>query len=163
MKDFLAGCGFLSISLVIIVVVAVVIGTQCGGDDESQLHRATPVPGTEATSLADPTATRRPTPTPFPLVNASDVYYEYQANETRANSLYKGRWLRVQLTRIDWIDDGGKVLMSMDSYGWNQIQMDFERDRDVILLNPGESITAICKVSGFEWDSLLVFKDCRFP
>ena len=145
-KDFLAGCGFVTIALIIIIVVAVVIGTQCGSSEDNQLPTATAVP-----------------PTPPPLVNAWDVYREYQLNETRANSTFKGKWLTVELGQIDRIDDGGRVLMNMDAGGWNQTQLDFKDDSAVLPLNPGQPITAVCKLSGLTWDSLLIFKDCRFP
>ena len=145
MTNFLAGCGFITICTVVIIVIAVVVGTQCGGSDDGAQ------PGTPS-----------PTPTPPPLINASDLYYEYQRNETRANA-YKGRWLTVELSQIHRIDDGGKVLMNMDASGWQQIQLDFKNDSDVIPLNPGERVVAVCKLSGLTWDTLLVFKDCRFP
>ena len=142
MKDFLVGCATLIIILAIAFVILLVVLSQCN-----------PFGGTQSPSVP---------PTPPPSVDAMDVYLDYQANETRANSRYKGRWLTVTLGGIDRIDDGGRVLMDADAYGWNRIQLDFKNDNDVVRLNPGQSVTAVCKVSGFTWDSLLVFKDCRF-
>ena len=100
-------------------------------------------------------------PTLPPKVDAMTVYLDYQKNETRANENYKGRWVTAEMGWIDRIDDGGKVLMNADQYGWNQIQFDFKDDREAAQLNQGETVTAVCQIQGLVWDSLLVFKDCR--
>ena len=91
------------------------------------------------------------------------IWREYESNETRANQLYKQGWLTVQLDTITEIESGGDVRMNVDSFGFNYISLDFKNDNDVLDLNPGESITAVCKLSGFQLDSWLNFKDCRFP
>lgn len=100
-------------------------------------------------------------PTPPPWVDAMTVYLDYQNNETRSNDNYKGRWVTAEMGWIDRIDDGGRVLMNVDQSGWNQIQFDFKDDSEAARLNRGETVTAVCKVQGLTWDSLLVFKDCR--
>ena len=51
----------------------------------------------------------------------------------------------------------------MDEFGWEHIELDFKNDDDVFDLNRGDSIVAICKLSGFELDSWLNFKDYRYP
>ena len=109
-----------------------------------------------------------PTPTPFPSVNAVDVYNEYQMNETRANSLYTERWFTVTLPSITRIGDAGKVHLNMGDFGVSFIELDFKNDSQVIPLNPGESVTAVCKVSHGGADMMgmgyrLSFEDCRLP
>lgn len=141
MKDFLMGCATLLVILVIAFVILLVVFSQCD-----------PFGGSQTPSVP---------PTPPPWVDAMTVYLDYQENETRANDNYKGRWVTAEMGWIDRIDDGGKVLMNADQYGWNQIQFDFKDDREAARLNRGETVTAICKVQGLVWDSLLVFKDCR--
>ena len=64
---------------------------------------------------------------------------------------------------IDEIEAGGKVRVYMDSVGWNYIELDFKNDDDVIALDIGDTVVAICKLSGFELDSWLNFKDCKYP
>ncbi|MYC35994.1 MAG: hypothetical protein F4X66_03655 [Chloroflexi bacterium] len=145
MGTAIRGCVTLLVILFVLVAILIAVLVQCGPDGGGSSHPHTP----------------SPTPTPPPFVDAMQVWLDYQANETRANSQYKDRWFTVELGWIDRIDDGGKVLMNADASGWNQIQFDFKNDRDVIRLNPGDSVTAVCKVSGLTWDSLLVFKDCR--
>lgn len=100
-------------------------------------------------------------PTPPPWVDSMAVYMDYQNNETRANEKYKGKWVTAEMGWIDRIDDGGRVLMNADQYGWNQIQFDFKDDREAARLNRGETVTAVCKIQGLVWDSLLAFNDCR--
>ena len=109
-----------------------------------------------------------PTPTPFPSVNAVDVYNEYQMNETRANSLYTGRWFTVTLPSITRIGDDGKVRLNMGDFGMSFIELDFKNDSQAIPLNPGESVTAVCKVSHGGVDMMgmgysLSLEDCRLP
>ena len=89
------------------------------------------------------------------------MYDEYQRNETRANRMYRDRWLTVLLTGISRIDDNGLVLKSMGGFGMYSIHMDFKNDSEVIPLNPGDSVTAVCKAQGWKWDSYLSFTDCR--
>ena len=50
----------------------------------------------------------------------------------------------------------------MDTLGWNHIELDFKNDNDVFDLNRGDTIVAVCKLDGFDLDSWLNFKDCRF-
>lgn len=138
------GCGGL---VAIIVVIAIIIAVAGGGNG-----------GSQSTNQVDEMP-----PTPPPLVNAREIWREYEENETRANNEWKGIWLRVQLDTIDEIESGGKVQMYMDSAGFKHIEFDFDNDNDVVRLNRGESITAICRLSGFELDSWLNFKNCRFP
>ena len=102
-------------------------------------------------------------PTPPPHYGAADLYYEYGANETRANSLYTGKTLTITLTGITRIADNGRVLKRMGSMG-GLIQVDFKDDREIIHLNPGDSVTAICQVDGapeYTMGQSLSFSGCK--
>ena len=128
----------------------------------------TPTKPPTPTPTKPPTPTRPPTPTPFPSISAVDVYNEYQMNETRANSLYTGRWFTVTLPSITRIADDGKVRPAMGDFGMSMIELDFKSDRQTIPLNPGQSLTAVCKVSHGGADAMgvgyrLSFEDCRLP
>ena len=96
-------------------------------------------------------------------INVRTIWNDYENNETRANKTYKTGWLQVEMGYIDKIEDMGKVRMDMDDFGWSHVELDFKNDDDVLGLEPGQSLIAVCKLSGFELDSWLNFKDCRFP
>ena len=89
-----------------------------------------------STTVAKPTKVPDPTATPFPEITATNLFYEYKMNETRANA-YKGKWLTVELYQISRVDGGGKVVKTMDSFGWEKIEMDFKNDADVITAQSG--------------------------
>ncbi len=108
-------------------------------------------------------ATPEPTSTPMSTINVRTIWNEYENNETRANKTYKAGWLQVEMTYIDKIEDEGRVLMNMDDFGWSHIELDFKNDDDVLDLDSGQSIVAVCKLSDFQLDSWLNLKDCRFP
>ena len=137
MKKILIGCGgLLGVLILIIVIVAVATGGS----------------GTEPRESAPPTR----------LYDVIEIWNEFEANETRANKTYKGIWLTLRMERISKIESGGRVQMDVDTLGGNHIEFDFKNDDDVVPLNPGQSVTAICKLSGFVLDSWLNFRDCRF-
>ena len=140
------GIGLLIFFGLIIVIVIIVAVSGGGGDSDD-------APGGNGNGV----------PTPPPLVNAMTIWREYEANETRANHIYKQGWLTVELDTISEIESGGDVRMNVDSSGFNHISLDFKNDNDVLDLNPGQSIVAVCKLSGFQLDIWLNFKDCRFP
>ena len=143
-KKLAIGCGGLIGVVILIVVIIAVVG---GGSDS----------GSQGAGQSGSVP-----PTPPPLYNVYQIWDDFEANETRANKMYKGIWLTVQLDQITKIESGGKVQMDMDSIGWSHVELDFRNDDDVLHLDPGQSITAICKLSGFELDAWLNFKDCRF-
>ena len=132
---------------------------------------ATRVLSTSTPTKVTPTATRvLPTSTPTkvpptspPHFDASDLFDEYRKNETRANSLYTGKTLTVTLNGINRIGASGRVLKRMDEWGFSLIQLDFEVDSQVVHLNPGDSVTAICKVGGLssEYSFSLSLEECR--
>lgn len=166
MRDFAVGCGFI---IVIAIIVSVALAVMCGppdDDDEVTAPRSTSATDKTATPLPKSTPTPRPQPTstPPPAVNAMDVYYEYLDNEPRANQVYKRRWLTVTLNDIDPIEDGGKVVRWINP--GERIQLDFKNERDVLRLDPGDDVTAVCKLAGKETQWLaggfvVRFFDCR--
>ena len=93
--------------------------------------------------------------------NALEIWEDYQTNETRANSLHKGKWFRIKLELISEIESDGRVLMHTNTYGTDYIELDFKNDEDVLHLRQGQSLVAICKLSGFDLDSWLRFEKCR--
>ena len=124
----------------------------------------TPIPTPDPNATPAPTRRPKPTPTPFPAVRAEDVYYEYLSNEPRTNQVYKRRWLTVTLDNIDPIEDAGKVVKQAN-YG-ERIQLDFKNKRETLWLNPGDDVTAVCKLAGKESQWLtggfvVRFFDCR--
>lgn len=140
LKKLGIGCGGL-LAVIIVIVVIVMVSSSGGNSGGSPEEAATP-----------------------PLaVNATTVWDDYQANETRANAQYKEKWLLVTLPTISEIEAEGKVRMDVDELGFNHIELDFRDDSDVLELNRGQSITAVCQLSGFELDSWLNFHNCRWP
>ena len=137
LKKLGIGCGGL---LAVIIVIAVIVSISGGGGGDSEDTAAPPL-----------------------AVDATTIWNDYQANETRANERYKDKWLQVALPIISEIESDGKVRMNMDEFGFNHIELDFRDDSDVIDLSPGRPITAVCQLSGFELDSWLNFHNCRWP
>ena len=141
LKKIGIGCGALVAIVVVIVVIVSVAGSGNGGDTD------------EAPSIEL-----------LETINARDIWADYENNETRANNTYKGdRWLAVELDAITKIESGGKVRMDMDEFGFAHVELDFKNDEDVLDLNAGDSVVAICKLYGFQLDSFLEFDDCMWP
>lgn len=185
LKQLLKGCAIGLAVLVGAFILLAVILAVCGTDSNGVPVDPAPTPDSRAvapdstppptrvqptpTMTPIPTPTRvPPTPTPFPLVDAVEVYREYERNETRANRMYTGQWFTVSLPHITRIGDDGKVLRDMDEFGLSYIEMVFKNESDVIPLNPGDSVTAVCKVSHGGPDILgigykLRLDDCRLP
>ncbi len=136
------GCG----GLVALVVFMIVLGAIFGGNGEENENPDSSSSPTQLTPID-------------PLV----IWNDYLRNETRANNTWKGEWLALRVGPIDEIEDGGKVRVYMDEIGWDHIELDFKNDIDVFDLDIGDTVIAICKLSGFELDSWLNFKDYSYP
>ena len=150
MKKIFIGCGGL---LGVLILIIVIVAVATGGSGSEPRESAPPTrSGSEPRESAPPTR----------LYDVIEIWNEYEANETRANQTYKGIWLTLRMERISKIESGGRVQMDVDTFGWNHIEFDFKNDDDVLPLNPGQSVTAICKLWGFQMDSWLNFRDCRF-
>ena len=141
LKKLGIGCG--GLLAVIIVIVVIAIASSGGGGNGGG--------GSPAVTVTPPL-----------VVDPVQLWNEFQANETRANEQYKGKWLQVTLPTISEIESNGRVQMDMDEVG-DHIELDFRVDSDVIELNPGQSITAVCQLDGFQLDSWLEFNECRWP
>ena len=149
------GCG----GLIALVIIGIVLGAIFGGgagDEDSG-------PVVVSATTPSPTSTIIASPTPLALIDPRRIWDDYLSNETRANRTWKGDWLALKMGPIDEIEDDGRVLMYVDGSVWNYIELDFKNDDDVIELNRGDTVIAICKLSGFELDSWLNFKDCKYP
>ena len=142
------GCGGLLAVIILVIILAVALGGESSED------------GPSVSSERNATS---PNATPVRPIDPRVIWDDYLSNETRANRTWKEDWLTLRMGPIDEIEDGGRVLMYMDQIGWNHIEMDFKDDDDVLHLARGDFVTAVCKLSGFELDSWLNFKDCRYP
>ena len=142
LKKLGIGCGGL-LAVIIVIVIIVSVSSSGGGNGGG---------GAPAVTV-----------TPPQVVDPMQVWNDFAENETRANERYKGKWLQVTLSSISKIEDNGRVQMNVDEFGFNHIELDFRDDSDVIDLNPGQSITAVCKLYGFQLDSWLEFNECRWP
>ena len=137
---------FLLILLLIIIGAISSISEEAAGTQQGQAGGAT---------LPNSTTSE-----PVTKVNAQEILKDYQTNETAANINWKGKRLLVTLDNIDEIEDGGRVIKYSDTLGWSHIQMDFTRNLDVVDLIPGNSVTANCRLEGYQMDSWLEFSDC---
>lgn len=136
-------------SVFLILVVAIIISVSEVDVDSKQSTQGIAAPAVDST-----------TPEPIVAVNAQQVLKDYQTNETAANYNWKGKRLLVTLDGIDEIEDGGRVIKYLGDFGFDHIQLDFNDVRDVIDLVPGATVTANCRLEGFQMDSWLEFDDC---
>ena len=136
-------------SVFLFLLLIVIIATADGAYDSNQ-----------SAQPATASVVASPTPEIVMEVNAQQVLEDYQTNETAANFNWKGKRLLVTLDDIDEIEDGGRVIKYVGSFGFDHIEMDFNDVRDAIDLVPGASVTANCRLEGFQMDSWLEFSDC---
>ncbi len=103
-----------------------------------------------------------PPPTPVPgqqPTDVTDIWYDYENNEARANETWKGRWLHLRMNSVDKIESG-KVRKNMGSFGWSHIEFQFKDDSAVLDIDKWDSVVATCWLSGWKIDSWLVFRSC---
>ena len=141
------GCGGVIALFIILVIIGLVIGEESDEQEDSGTVGA---------------VTSGSSPTPLVPIDPRVIWDDYLSNETNANKTWKGDWLLLRMGPIDEIEDGGRVLIYMDEFGWNHIELDFKNDDDVLDLRRGDTGIVECKLSGFELDSWLNFKDCRY-
>ena len=103
LKKLGIGCG--GLLAVIIVIVVIAIASSGGGGNGGG--------GSPAVTVTPPL-----------VVDPVQLWNEFQANETRANEQYKGKWLQVTLPTISEIESNGRVQMDMDEVG-DHIELDF--------------------------------------
>ena len=131
----------------------------------------TPIPTVSIPTVVPPTSTPVPTvvPTPPPNYSAIDIFREYKANTTRANDVFTNTYVAVSVSDISNIEADGKVVLEVDKFNFEEIQMHFADPAQVIPLNPGDSVQAICVVGGLYdpygmgmgFGFQIVFRECQ--
>ena len=107
-----------------------------------------------------------PPPAPSPgeePVSVVKIWFDYEDNEPRANEVWKGRWLYLSMNPVDQIETGGKLRMYMDQFQLNHIEMDFKEDDQVLAVDRGDSVNAMCKLRGMQLGLWLQFNECHLP
>ena len=112
-----------------------------------------------------------PLPTPDPTetavkasaVEVMDIWYDYKANETKANHDWKGRTVVIHSLYFDEIEEKGQIIRYPAGLGMDRIVMDLKDDREAFDLRPGTSqpLYLECKVRGLVLDFALTFNNCR--
>ena len=138
------GCLWVIVGGVVLVVLVVLIGILAaifGGDSGSNESA-----GPTALATPPPTATLAPTATPPPQMSAQALLAEREANATRFDATFKGKWVIVsgQIEKID----GGKVYLRGDGFLSDVALEDLSVDKQ-IPLNVGEEFSATCKVGDY--------------
>ena len=136
-----------------VIAIVVVVGLVVVG---SLLPEAEDAPASEPTEPA----------TPPPVISAIELYQEREANATRYDLNYKGKW--VQITGVVGGIDGGEVrlVVDMDSYRLlgqlflNYIALDDLPQEDQARAEKGQEFTAVCKVGEYILGTINL-RDCR--
>ena len=124
------GCLWFIVGVVVLVVLIGILAAIFGGDSGSN-------------ESAGPTATATPPP---PQMSAQALLAEREANATRFDATFKGKWVTVsgQIEKID----GGKVYLRGDGFLSDVVLEDLSADKQ-IPLNVGEEFSATCKVGNY--------------
>ena len=93
-------------------------------------------------------------PNPQFSLSASSLLAEYKRNEVRADAMYKGQFVKVKGT-VRRIEGGGifsDAYASFDFYtgGFtpDSVKASFSDENSLAYINPGSSVSLICKVDG---------------
>ena len=143
-----------------VIAIVVVVGLAVVG---SLLPQAEDDP--EKPSVSEPSP-REPEPTPPLTVSAEGLYQEREANATRYDMEYKGKW--VQVTGVVGAIEGGEVRLvaDMDSYRLlGQVFLNYIALHDVpqeqqARADKGQEFTAVCKVGEYILGTINL-RDCR--
>ena len=87
-------------------------------------------------------------PTLPPHYVLTDIWREYEDNTTRANATLTGTYVAVSLSEITRIEADGKIRLVVDEWNFEEVNLYIKEPREIIPLNPGDSITAVCKIRG---------------
>ena len=145
-----------------VIAIVVVVGLVVVG---SLLPEAEDAP--EKSSASEPSPREpEPTPTPPPTVSAEGLYQEREANATRYDLKYEGKW--VQITGVVGEIEGGEVRLvaDMDSYRLlgqlflNYIALNDLPQEDQARAEKGQEFTAVCKVGEYILGTINL-RDCR--
>ena len=133
----------------IIVLVAVI----------AQPSSESTAPSSEGTTSRTSTSTSgsTPTPTPPPRVEAGFLLEEREANASRFDATYRGKWVTVY-GRIDDIDNGKVYLEEQDIL--SRVALHDLSDEDIMPLNVGQEYWAVCKVGNYVFFAMEL-KSCR--
>ena len=134
-----------------VIVVAAVIAQPSSESTAPSSERTTT--RTSTSSSTGPT----PTPTPPPRVEARFMLEEREANASRFDATYKGKWVTV-FGRIDRIDNSKVYLEGHDFL--SSVELHDLSDEDIMPLNAGQEYSAICNVGNF-FITNMELKSCR--
>ena len=137
-----------------VIAIVVVVGLVVVG---SLLPEAEDDP--EKPSASEPSPREpEPTPTPPPTVSAEELYQEREANATRYDLKYQGKW--VQITGVVEGIDGGRVsLVAGGSFLSNVDLHDLSRQEQA-RADKGQEFTALCRVGNYILGTINL-RDCR--
>ena len=136
-----------------VIAIVVVVGLVVIG---SLLPEAEDAP--EKSSASEPSPREpEPTPTPPPTVSAEGLYQEREANATRYDLKYKGKW--VQITGVVEGIDGGEVSLVAGGFLSNVDLHDLSAQEQA-RADKGQEFTALCKVGDYILGTINL-RDCR--
>ena len=135
-----------------VIAIVVVVGLVVVG---SLLPQAEDDP--EKPSVSEPSP-REPEPTPPLTVSAEGLYQEREANATRYDLKYQGKWM--QITGVVEVIDGGEVsLVAGGSFLSNVDLHDLSRQEQA-RADKGQEFTALCRVGNYILGTINL-RDCR--
>lgn len=122
-------------------VLLIVVGIAVSGDSESSTRQ-----------------TATPTPiTPVANVTAVQLLSEREANATRYDATYKGKWVAIT-GRVDRIDDGKVYLEGNDFI--SSVALEDLSEGEQIALDVGQSVTYTCRVGDYILGTIFA-RSCR--
>ena len=136
-----------------VIAIVVVVGLVVVG---SLLPEAEDAP--EKSSASEPSPREpEPTPTPPPTVSAEGLYQEREANATRYDLKYEGKW--VQITGVVEGIDGGEVSLVAGGFLSNVDLHDLSAQEQA-RADKGQEFTALCRVGNYILGTINL-RDCR--
>ena len=93
------------------------------------------------------------------IVPVYQIWDEYAVNEVRAEDKYQGKNIRITgyVTRVS---SGGVDLETGEL--WTQARLHGFSREELIVLNSGQTLTAICYFKGRSWMGSFQFENCRY-
>ena len=145
------------VGLAVLVVLVFLVGL-FGEEEASQSARSS-----EQQASAKQVSTE-PSQTITASLTAQYLYKEREANATRYDAQYKGKWVRVrgQVVSIDnnVVTLGVDTGFGIDTSGFLGVDLsDLSKDEQ-ISLNKGDEVVAVCKVGDYILGSIRM-KDCE--
>ena len=129
--------------LIVIIVIGVVVGDG-GEEDAPQVTKAGP------TSTSEPVIS----------ISANELYAEREANATRYDDTYKGKWIIVTGT-VREIDGGDvRLLVQGDDFGIFSVDLQDVPRSEQVQLNKGDQIAARCRVGDYIIGTIYL-KSCK--